>query len=699
MTTDLPLEAQQIISEEEALLARALEALDAAASRRGRARATQAFQHQLRELRDEAATATAYDLPTLFQEMSSIRTLAEREPERALPERATPYFAHLRLRGAGGPRDYLLGRATYVETAADLRIVDWRFAPVARIFYGYGEGDEYEETLPGGLAEGVVEARRVLVIERGVLTRIHAGSLVLVRAPGGAWTLDDGGPTSVLAGGSGTAARPGCLGVGRGSVNRRAQADVTALLSPDQFEAMSVEANRPLLVLGSAGSGKTTVALHRLAQLAFDDRDRFSSPRLRVVVPEEGLARLSRRLLAPLGLEKVRVQTLAAWLEDSARSAFHLRALPLTSDTPSLVSRLKRHPALKPLLVARVGKLHERQPKLETLRSRLAEAFSDRTFLGQVVDAAAGDLPRTAIETTARHTMLQLAAPLSKEFAGIDAERLQTVDGRSMAEGTPDALAGTLDLEDLALLLYLRARAGAVDRGIAHLVLDEAEDFSLFELHVLGRQLAAPRSITLAGDEVQQTMSGFAGWDGALAELGLEDAATCRLQTSYRCPRPVVELARKVLGTQAPASSARSGREGVPVGFHHFPDEAQAHLFLASALRDLLDRERDASVGLIASTPEVARSLHRSLSEGLGARLVLDGDFTFEPGIDVTDVDSIKGLEFDYVVLPDATASAYPDTPESRRRLHVAVTRASHQLWLLSSGRRTPVLDSPAVGS
>jgi DNA helicase IV len=78
-------------------------------------------------------------------------------------------------------------------------------------------------------------------------------------------------------------------------------------------------------------------------------------------------------------------------------------------------------------------------------------------------------------------------------------------------------------------------------------------------------------------------------------------------------------------------------------------------------------------------------------------RLVLEGNFTFEPGVDVTDVDSIKGLEFDYVILPDTTARAYPQTDEARRKLHVAITRTSHQLWMVSSGVRSRLL--PAATS
>ena len=165
-----------------------------------------------------------------------------------------------------------------------------------------------------------------------------------------------------------------------------------------------------------------------------------------------------------------------------------------------------------------------------------------------------------------------------------------------------------------------------------------------------------------------------------------------RLATSYRCPRPVIELARKLLGKLAPESATKISREGAPVGRFQFPTEAQAQIFLAGALRDLLDREPRASVGVIASSEDAARRFYRLFAEVADVRLVLEGEFSFEPGIDVTDVENAKGLEFDYVVVPDASAQNYPESDEARRRLHVAVTRASHQLWIVASGAPSPLL-------
>lgn len=677
--------ARDAVAEEEALLARVNAAL---ANRPEKARSNEmaSLATSLVTLRDEAAGANEHDLPSLLQQMATVRALFDRERVEAQVDEKTPYFAHLRLRTKDGARDYLLGRATFADTKAGVRIVDWRYAPIARIFYSYEEGDPFEEELPGGLMEGVVEVRRVVVIENGQLTRILAGPLSLTMGDEG-WRETD--PAAGLGGGAGSAARPGVLGIGADATSKRTKADITALLDAEQFDAVHASPDRSLLVLGSAGSGKTTVALHRLSSLAFEHPRRFPTQRLQVVVPEAGLARLSRRLLEPLDLGAVKVATLDEWLHQTALETFRVKSIAVNDDAPGTVTRLKRHPALRePLLKALKGNLS--QVPFRALRRRLLETFADPSFIEDVVERANGDLSQRVTIDIARHTMRQLATLPDQEIDLDDSGGMSTLDGRALDAGTPDDKAGTCDPEDLALLLFLR---GQTEPGsIAHLLLDEAEDFSVFDLAALKDRLEDEASSTLAGDEMQQTTSNFPGWESSLKLLGAADAARCRLQVSYRCPRPITELAQRILGTQAPEDAAKSGRDGAPVSFHSFPDEAQGHLFLADALRGLLDRERDASVGIIASTPEAARRVYRMLEDMPESRLVLDGEFTFAPGIDVTDVDNVKGLEFDYVILSDASASAYPDTPESRRRLHVAVTRASHQLWLMTTGRMTPLV-------
>lgn len=691
-TADLSPDARAIVREEEALLARVQAALRSRAPARG-GRDEADLLERLKELRELAAKAAAHDLPTLFQEMNVVRSLIEQPKQTVQVDPRSPYFAHLRLQEKDGARDFCLGRASFVDTNQGVRVVDWRFAPIARLYYRYREGDPFEEQLPGRLAEGTIAARRVLVVHEGVLTRILAGRHALVRRRDGTWSEE--GAAASLGGGAGTAARAGSLGVGASATDRSLQASVSAMLDREQYDALSVDGEKPLLVLGSAGSGKTTVALHRLATLAFQEPETYPVGRIQVVVPEPGLARLSSRLLEPLGLGAVSVKTLESWFRERVHGAFG--APPrLCEETPPLVARLKRHPALYHALRQRLLRQGSAGPTgYAGIRRELAEWMTDRGFLGSVVEGARGGLPTTCIEETVRHTMLQLAARTDRETQGFDPQALETVDGRTLGEGTPDELAGTIDVEDLPLFLFLKAwRAALGGTRLAHLVVDEAEDISLFELFVLGKLLGEDRSVTLAGDDAQQTFASFAGWGQALAALGAEGASTCRLQVTYRCPRPIAALAREVLGPLAPEEAVQAGRDGAPVGRFEFPSEAHANLFVADAVRELVEREPQASVGVIARTPEAAEGLYRVLADLPEARLVLEGDFSFLPGIDVTDVDNVKGLEFDYVIVPDASARAYPLDDESRRALHVAVTRASHQLWVVSVGAATPVLAS-----
>lgn len=680
--------AEAIVQEEELLLSHALAALQAAAAFNpspGLARQGAV----LRDLRDSAMEASADDMPTVLHDLGvQQRVAAQRREAPPLPSLHSPYLAHLRLQeDDGSVRDYLLGIATFLQTQNNVRILDWRQAPMAQVFFRYRAGDVYEEELPNRIATGKVVARRMVVIEQGVLREIVADELTLRRQLDGSWAEVNPQAHALHTGGAGTAARAGILGVGAGSEDR-AHMNVTALLDPEQYAAVCTPAEQPLVLLGSAGSGKTTVALHRLARLTAQEPDDSSL----VVVPEEGLARLSRRLLEPLGSDASTVQTLDAWAIDLAQNLF-AKKMRISPDTPGNVSTLKRHPAFYRAIRAHFDGIRDGVQSFKRLHRHYAEAISDRTFLQKVVSDAS-DLTQRHIEETVRHTGLQLQEPLNKSLEGFaDPERLQALDGRAMWEGTPDDLAGTVDLEDLPVLLFLRAhRAPMPPARIKHLVLDETEDFSLFELTVLGKLLSKKASVTLAGDAAQQTLSIFAGWEASLQAMSVRNAITCRLSMSYRCPTPVVEFAQQLLGTQTVNEGVRAARDGAPVGCFQYPTEAQAQLFVANAVRDLADREPRASIGIITSDSSVARQLFEVVRDMHNARLVLHGEFTFNPGIDVTDVANAKGLEFDYVIVPDAHDRSYPANDEARRRLHVAATRASHQLWVVAGGMPSPLL-------
>ena len=684
----LSAEERALIGEEERWLERARGAIAAEGTRRAGRHVHEGHRSTdaLRRLREEAMSTSEDDLPGVLHEMSVRQALVERG-DAGIPDEAAPYFAHLRVREGGVEKDYFLGSTSLVDASRGVRIVDWRKAPVARVFYGYREGDDYEEEFPGRTAEGTVVARRLVVVENGELARVVSGACHLVRASG-EWERVSADRGAFHAGGAETAARPAALGTGVGSGVLPSNVDVTALLDAEQYAAVTAPLDTPLLVLGSAGSGKTTVALHRLARLT-PEHGAAS-----VVVPERGLSKLWARLLAPYGAGVHSVRTLDDWALDAARAVFGRELPRISGDTPALVSSLKRHPALFHALSEHFAATRRKTASFRRLKTRLATLLSDAVFLGRVVEASRGTLSRAAIAETVRHTMAQLGESFDRVLESVVVpEMKQAIDGRRVTADTPDDIAGTIDVEDLPLVLWLHAASGGpLPERFAHLVLDEAEDFAAFELSVMGRMLAGPRGVTLAGDEAQQTSSCFAGWPASLARLGVPEAAEVRLGVSYRCPEPVVAFARGLLDSLATATATAGARVGAPVGRFAFPDEAQSQLFVLSAISDLIEREPRASTAVIAESAGTAAAMYELLGQHPSARLVLEGEFTFEPGIDVTHVDAVQGLEFDYVVVTDASASAYPATDDARRRLHVAATRAAHQLWVVSPGVPSPIL-------
>lgn len=686
-------EACAIIAEEEALLARVLDALDAAGPR-ATVHDREAYD-TLTRLRDDAMSTSHDDLPGVLHELAVRHTLVTRTRETTLPSRDAPYIGHLRLVEDGkSPRDYCLGSGTLSSGPSGVRVIDWRVAPIAEVFYRYREGDEYEEALPGRIVTGVVAVRRLIVIEASTLRRVIGDGYAYERDASGTWRTSDRA-FALAKGGARTSVRQATLGLGIGTAERAEDVAVTASLDQDQYAAIMSPSETPLLVLGSAGSGKTTVALHRLARLLATSGDEVVRAS-RVIVPEEGLARLTRRLLASIGRATPRVSTLDDWSRELAEETF-ARRLRICPDTPSAAVSLKRHPVFFRAFMARTRDVSLPRASFDALRALLVDALTDRVFLAEVVRETAGGLHGGVIDTVVRHTMAQLAESPRALLASLTVPELRRgIDDRDIIEDTPEAVAGTVDLEDLPILLHLRARLGVLDtERITHLVLDEAEDFSLFDLSVLAHVRDRAFSITLAGDEAQQTSMCFDSWEATLHALETRDASTCRLDVSYRCPRPVTDLAAAVLG-DAHARPIAAIREGAPVGRFTFPSEDAAWLFGRDALIDLVAAEPRASVAVIAQDAATAERYHALFTEHDDARLVLDGAFTFEPGIDVTHVDAVKGLEFDYVLVPDATSRAYPDTTDARRRLHVAVTRTSHQLWLLSGDAPSPLVPEPS---
>jgi DNA helicase-2/ATP-dependent DNA helicase PcrA len=779
-----------VVAEEQRLLATVLRALDASSgadvsAAQGRA----ADEGRLLELRDEVAVAKPEDLPALFEQMHHLAALRGQRGRSigGTVDRATPYFGHMRLEeevplserrpgqgygragvGSGpGPqggtrrRDVLIGARSYVDSGAGIRIVDWRHAPVSRIYYRYEEGDDYEEELGDRIVAGSMAVRRGVSIVNRELVRVSAPQGTFVRGRDGRWRR-----MSVQRARLETekrwAARQGVasqarLGVGADGQMRQDKhlPAIAALLDEKQYELIAKEGGGLVAIQGSAGSGKTTVGLHRVAYLAFREPNRYRPERMIVVVPNEALIHYVSRVLPSLGVEGVPVTTFARFATRLASQMFPKLPARASDETPPAVSRAKSHAAMLRGIDRLAGRIVQAvdgrvrsgmekwpegarvvaawdatardghdgvQAPVDVRVSLLAGWLAGKRQLPGIGPAASlPQVTRSALEQLGAHLRMQTRSvsglwdelltsreSLNETFegvAGFGPGQLDQVhdwcvrQARIRAEGDRDGEEPHIDAEDRALLLrcWQVLRGPIVDPDgrpirFAHAFVDEVQDASPVELRVLLELTGKDRCITLAGDVAQRMLDegddrGEFDWNALLDGLGVPHTKIEPLKVSYRSTAEITDFARAVLGPLAHDEVPVTTRQGPPVELFDFASAGEAVAWLAEVLKQLARDEPDANVALVARFPQQADVYFEGLSraEVPNVRRVARQDFSWEPGVDVTDVRQTKGLEFDEVVLLETTAASYPVTPPARHALYVAATRASHQLWCVAS--------------
>ena len=671
-----------ILAEEAALgrvlpALRALQAADASAESDYKARVRQAhadWTDALRETVQREALEEALEAET--------RHLAAHQAarkSRQLPL-STPYFARMELHEGPRRQELMLGKVGVVEKG--LRIIDWRHAPVARLYYEYEEGDEYVEEIAGREREGLLACRRRLDIRDGVLVEAQRNAEVLRRTAGGAFLPPD-------------------------EAERRTQRtdhrlpDIVSLITRDQFAVVAQPEAGVVLLRGRAGSGKTTVALHRVAWLHFQDPQRFHPSRVLIVMFNKALRTYIARVLPELGVPGVGADTFHAWAGRMLREG---EIGARFAATPSAeASRLRRDPHMETILAAGLDGLADRLGAWAAEKIPGADAAwaacpgAGLAKLGRLLAPGGPELALGPLRRRMDDHVRDLQAILEDEdllLRHLPAAAHPAVPAlrQSAARHRED---GTLAFEDAALLLRIGQMKAAALPGYrapwagryAHVVIDEAQDLSTLEIAALVHAADAARSVTIAGDPAQKILadSGFEGFEALLSRLGGRGGAEIRLQAlqvGHRSTRPIMALALEALGQSSQGDLAvAAARDGAPVDWLEAADEPA----LVRALAEALAAHRAARPQGLVAVLALRKGVADRWADLLAAAGVPDvrradrGDFRFTPGVLVTNVHQVKGLEFDGVALIDPAAFG----PRDRHLLHVALTRAAERLWVV----------------
>jgi len=251
--------------------------------------------------------------------------------------------------------------------------------------------------------------------------------------------------------------------------------------------------------------------------------------------------------------------------------------------------------------------------------------------------------------------------------------------------------------EDATPYLLLQEMIGGFrsNTSIRHVLVDEAQDYSPFQFEFLKRLFPAA-SMTVLGDFNQAIFAHAADAENFNPLEGLygpDETAVFHFSRSYRSTRQIVEFTRSLVpGGDAIEPFERDG--DVPV-LTVARDRDDLHRRIAETV-SAWKAEGFESIAVICKTMAESAAVFGELAGRIdGLKRITTGSFEYEKGVVVIPVALAKGIEFDAVIVYDASDRAYGDE-SLRRLLYTACTRAMHRLRLFSLGAPSRLLDGAA---
>ncbi|KGE18244.1 HelD family protein [Paenibacillus wynnii] len=656
--------------------------------------------------------------------------------------RQEPYFGRLDFQGSDedGRKALYIGKIGVDREQVSDRplVIDWR-APVASLFYSFTGGTEPASyDAPDGLIEGLVYLKRNVVIRKQILERVADTFNRESDAP----AVSDEFLVYRL---------------GENKDNRLR--DIVSTIQEEQDKIIRAAKNTALIIQGVAGSGKTTVALHRLAYLLYQYKEQVLAERMIIFAPNRMFLDYISDVLPELGVGNIMQSTFPDWAsnvlgltlahQDAAETLnrwFEASgALPeITDETPG---RFKGSTLLMEIIESSVKLLEDsavpegdfspwegavlrratilhwhneeyspyppakrkervmarihRWIEMELKKCSSASILKDRKKMGaQREKAYSSKWPKYVPLTIYKQIFRAVKTP--EDWS---AEPPAIIPASVLKETRGDLKKGNLREEDLPPLLYIHYLLFGNDDVIKfdHIVIDEAQDFSPFQIAVLDLFVRG-HSFTILGDLSQgiHAYKGVHAWEEMQSLFAPEHTAYHSLTRSYRSTMEIIDFANGILsaGVGSPLLAVPVFRSGNPVRLIPYREgsaEEGRMEDITSALKMLSTREYR-TVAVLTRSLKDAEELHARLTEYFDDINLIDGSMTeYKGGLSVLPLYLSKGLEFDAVIVADADLKHYGDTAWDAKLMYVGCTRALHELWLLQGGKLPTYLESAAL--
>ena len=581
-----------------------------------------------------------------------------------------PYFARIDFESKNHFDKCYIGKVGVTDYEHNIITIDWR-APIASLYYDSNIG-ECSYQAPQGIISGNLKLKRQFNIENGKLI-----------------SFDDVDTVS-----NDELLKP-YLSV---SADKRLK-NIVSTIQSEQNKIIREKISKNIVVQGVAGSGKTTVALHRIAYLVYNTRDIFKSSDYMVIGPNKFFVNYISAILPDLDVNGVSEYTLEEVFEHYLDDDYTINnSLDKIVDV-DYISEYKTSMKIKEnidkyfesleiipdsdfiikneVIISKniIDELFNNidnniyisvKSKIDRLILLLNKYFTDfkETIISNLIKRNVDLKIINEVKNNLQNNLKRYFKVLNKKVKNIYIDILKDlkIDTKKIKDNI-------IDIEDIPSLLYIRYKLIGDNTfdNYKHIVIDEAQDYGEFTFYVISK-IFKNSTFSIYGDLVQSLYSyrSIDNWE-CLKEI-LPDLEILKLNKSYRTTIEIMNEANTI-------NRLLNLDEAIPV-IRHGDKVEYTNKDLVNLVCDL--KSNYSSIAIITKNQAIADEIYDDISDKIDINLINSNNLSYESNINIIPSYLSKGLEFDTVIVIDD----FSDNPMDLKLKYVSMTRALHKLYI-----------------
>lgn len=596
------------------------------------------------------------------------------ENEITLIEKAknTPYFARIDFDYNDKKEQYYIGKLGISDYDNNIITVDWR-APISSLYYDSNVGScSYEA--PEGVISGRLDLKRQYTIENSKLINFN--------------DVDTVSNDELL--------KP-YLSV---SADNRLK-NIVSTIQAEQNKIIREKIYKNLIIQGVAGSGKTTVALHRIAYLVYNNRDLYKPSDYMVIGPNKFFVSYISGILPDLDVNGVPEYTLEELFINYLNDKYVVNNSLDKIKNEDLVSSFKVSLKMKDkideyfdslevlpsddfkidnVLIISKKLIYDIYNEIDINRYKSIKSQIDRTILlleKYIDDNKERILLRLIKDNVDKKVINEFKNNISnhlKKYFDVLNMKINDIYVFILKELKYDISKISkkqIEIEDIPSLIYIRYRLFGNEQfnNFKHIVIDEAQDYGEFTFYALNKMFKNA-TFSIYGDLAQSLYSyrGVNTWD--VVKDIFKDSEILKLNKSYRTTIEIMNEANKI-------NNKLKLDEAIPVIRHGDIVEYSSGNII-NLINNLKDEYK--TVAIITKTQVDADKLYNELKDDISINLINSNNLNYDVNINILPSYLSKGLEFDSVIIINPNNTYFTDDILDLKLLYVSMTRALHKL-------------------